>query len=955
MKKQVQLLNGKLAKSIVLPFCLLFLFCFFFQVGQAQTTKVEGFSGSTTFTVPSGITEIIVEVWGAGGAGGRNTDSKATGGGGGGAYTISTLAVTPGDEFNITIGAAGVSSGTRDGGASSIAKSTDSDIPLVLAAGGKGVNVDHRSGAAGGAAGDCIPPTTAKSGGNGGNGYYGFILFVPSRNGGGGGGAAGPSGNGGTGGEATYSNRGSRGQGNSGIAGNPGTGGLGDDGIGGSPSNGSNYGGGGSGSAGTSNENGGNGAGGYVRITMINGYFITSTSSNSPICPDETTAEIKLTSVISSVPVGSYTIEYTIDGVKQTATTSATNSVENVIEMTFTTATFSVNAIHNIEITSIQGSMDVSPSLITENNTTTITRISELTVTADDIEGPREVCISTKNIDYEVNTIPGVTDYAWSVAGAGWSITSSANTEAITVDAGTADGTFTLTLTDDCGRTHILNFPVTINALPVLDLQDQYIGCVDGEITLSVTEQLTFDTYAWATTAVAATTFATIDNDSLKLTALTEDYEGKYYVTVTDINGCVNMDSTVLRVNELPIVTLTAGSYTLTGASLTPYDLTSYLTVTNADTNINLVFNVNTLLYGDDHDTVLLEKTALFAWNFDNYKTMRENHISLVKVVDEAGCVGSVNGGIFIIDVKVCNGSETIIITCPDNILDELAYNECEMTVSSLGTYNLIPASYVLPIHPGSFYVVTNDSATVFPVGQGAHKVTWIAEDTICNVSDFCEQMIYINFPTCGTNDIYYIDNTGATDSRTHTVLYYGIDYPTTRIDCHCWLARNLENELYADGATIPFAKGYVADRYPDVDANIATYGRLYDWNSATRNATVVPDGYIQGACPDGWAIPTGTMVETLVKYGSDALKSNAGWLLDKGGSNSTGFSLLPAGHYDPSADAFQLLLGDAYFWSTEDNTTTAKLCHCLFSCPELTIRFENKNFGYSVRCVQMK
>lgn len=69
------------------------------------------FSTSGTFTVPTGVTKIMVEVWGAGG-GGSGTDvsfpiSRAYGGGGGG-YGKSIETVIVGNSYTITVGSGGV-------------------------------------------------------------------------------------------------------------------------------------------------------------------------------------------------------------------------------------------------------------------------------------------------------------------------------------------------------------------------------------------------------------------------------------------------------------------------------------------------------------------------------------------------------------------------------------------------------------------------------------------------------------------------------------------------------------------------------------------------------------------------------------------------------------------------------------------------------------------------------
>jgi hypothetical protein len=64
-------------------------------------------TGQTTWTVPSGITSIQVECYGAGGGGSITGGVKSSGGGGGGYAKVYTLSVTPGQIVYVNVGAGG--------------------------------------------------------------------------------------------------------------------------------------------------------------------------------------------------------------------------------------------------------------------------------------------------------------------------------------------------------------------------------------------------------------------------------------------------------------------------------------------------------------------------------------------------------------------------------------------------------------------------------------------------------------------------------------------------------------------------------------------------------------------------------------------------------------------------------------------------------------------------------
>ena len=227
-------------------------------VGQSAYTT----AGTYTFTVPAEVTSISAVVIGGGGGGGGADDAQirneTNNGGGGGGLAYGTIAVTPGETLNITVGTGGAG-GVADaiaggaGGTSTIVRSA-----TTLLSGGGGAGGRYRSQGltdAGGASGG----TARIGGGSGGNSGTG------SGNSGatGGGGAGGYSGNGGAGGAFNSAGSASTGAGGGGgggynttsdtlrAGGGGGTGILGS-GADGTAGTGGSGGGGGGGSSGTS-------------------------------------------------------------------------------------------------------------------------------------------------------------------------------------------------------------------------------------------------------------------------------------------------------------------------------------------------------------------------------------------------------------------------------------------------------------------------------------------------------------------------------------------------------------------------------------------------------------------------------------------------------------------------------------------------------------------------------
>ncbi len=87
----------------------------------------------------------------------------------------------------------------------------------------------------------------------------------------------------------------------------------------------------------------------------------------------------------------------------------------------------------------------------------------------------------------------------------------------------------------------------------------------------------------------------------------------------------------------------------------------------------------------------------------------------------------------------------------------------------------------------------------------------------------------------------------------------------------------------------------------------VHNYGCLYTWADAMK------------VCPSGWRLPTEAELRDLENLGTDALRATT-W---SGGSNTSGFSALPAGNY--YSGSYLYFGSDAFFWSsTEYNSSYA-------------------------------
>lgn len=201
------------------------------------------FTSTGTFTVPRGVTSVLVDIVGAGGGGGGSSNvSGAAGGGGGGqgAFNVSSN-VTALTALTVTIGAGGTIGSSAGGNGGNGGTTSFNGISKTGGTGGTGST--GSTGQAGGAAGDSTGGTggtggsTSSSGSTGGTGTGGGSggaggVNSGTNGGGGGGGASGIGATGGNGGTGTGGNgtAGVYGSGGGGGS-NQGTGGLGGAGL----------------------------------------------------------------------------------------------------------------------------------------------------------------------------------------------------------------------------------------------------------------------------------------------------------------------------------------------------------------------------------------------------------------------------------------------------------------------------------------------------------------------------------------------------------------------------------------------------------------------------------------------------------------------------------------------------------------------------------------------------
>ena len=197
-------------------------------------------------------------------------------------------------------------------------------------------------------------------------------------------------------------------------------------------------------------------------------------------------------------------------------------------------------------------------------------------------------------------------------------------------------------------------------------------------------------------------------------------------------------------------------------------------------------------------------------------------------------------------------------------------------------------------------------------------------------------------------------------------VTYQGHPYEAVQIGTQCWLAENLRNTATAAGPI-----SYVA--YNEDDANADAFGYLYTWYTAvgvpegdnttapTTATTTSGETYVQGICPDGWAIPSHTDMEILKNFASGEVRrlrdmSTTYWI---GGSEGItpnyAFNSRGGGFYNSVSGDFERMLLEAYYWesNSEPGTTEVTTLVDAYYCSDMLFQTSKRTDKRSVRCIR--
>ncbi len=217
---------------------------------------------------------------------------------------------------------------------------------------------------------------------------------------------------------------------------------------------------------------------------------------------------------------------------------------------------------------------------------------------------------------------------------------------------------------------------------------------------------------------------------------------------------------------------------------------------------------------------------------------------------------------------------------------------------------------------------------------------------------------------TINLNEIDSVNFTSC-DNQPNCGILYDYDgnvYSTITIGTQCWMKENLRVTHYNNGESIPNitdntdwsnqTTGAFCNYNNEVN-KVSVYGRLYNWYAVFDSRKI---------CPAGWRMPSDAEWLILINYvgGNDVaggkLKSASDlWQSpNKGATNESGFTALPAGSRSYGGGLFDNLGKDAYFWSnSEQNSTVGLGCDLYYSTAFAVRGTYYKPAAFSVRCLK--
>ena len=566
--------------------------------------------------------------------------------------------------------------------------------------------------------------------------------------------------------------------------------------------------------------------------------------------------------------------------------------------------------------------------------------------------------------------------------------------------------TVTVKVKDACGNEQTKDVTVTIPANPLPDVSITASAeciCLGGFVTFEATAGL--PSYSWASTGTGAGMPSATNTSSITVTP-TAAGNISYQVTVEGDNGCSKTASADLVVKPLPTISanpsfqnITYGSPITnvlitapTGATVTTSTLPGGLTysssvISGTPTSVGNYTITATATVEDCQATTQIDinvgkKPLTITYTgssfvYDGYPvTLNYNQLTYTGLVPgDAFTSGTVTTQGYKVGDYYCTAGSFSRMWA-DYTATAAGFGPAEITAKYEPTFNVKITITQRPLEiTANSASKVYDATLLMDAGWTYTNETSLANTDEANVTVTGSQLCPGSSPNVvgavsithtsdnvDVTDCYNITKKNGTLTVTPlpcpaTLEYEGYTYPLVQINGQCWFAENLRAEI---GNATP---------YDEVAANTPKFGMLYDWTDAlngngTKKTEPCFGEYVQGACPDGWAIPSAADLDALQTYahGMEGIRSDNPlyWVYEYIGNNMTGFDERGAGLLNNATGRYEELRSASYFWTSESILNpdayaagTALAYVDEYYCSEFIHKIMPQGSKLSVRCIR--
>ena len=481
----------------------------------------------------------------------------------------------------------------------------------------------------------------------------------------------------------------------------------------------------------------------------------------------------------------------------------------------------------------------------------------------------------------------------------------------------------------------------------------------------------------------------------------------KRTITLTSGNASREYNGNVLTNDEVTVggdgfVTGEGATYDVTGEQLLPGSSDNTFTYTLNDGtlagNYTITTVVGTLTVTDrttPYEITMTSNSNTTPITYNGYERSIEEFVTHTFTVDGntytvSGLTATASGVFAGTYENVIEGTPIVTDEYGNNVTDQFTVNTVEgtLTISKCPITFTINLEYASKMYDGTPLTVTFDQLQWDGL---AETDTLIAGTITTDGSEVGEYPIYDgnNFylmstgwsiksgfkikhasgalaATLASYTPKFLITLGITSMDCHGVTYMGHPYEAVQVGTQCWLAENLRNTTTAAGPI-----NYVA--YNEDDANADAFGYLYTWYTAvgvpegdnttapTTATTTSGETYVQGICPDGWAIPSHTDMEILKNFASGEVRrlrdmSTSYWISgSEGVTPNYNFNSRGGGFYNSVSGDFERMLLEAYYWesNSEPGTTEVTTLVDAYYCSDMLFQTSKRTDKRSVRCIR--